>query len=295
MPLFDQYMIIDWSAANSPKRGKDSIWIAQVHNNATIQPLENLPTRADAMALVKATCLEALQKNHRLFIGVDFAFGYPAGTAATLTSKSNWRALWQEIARHITDTDKNKSNRFEVAGLFNQRFASKEGPFWGHPHQHSYTHLPPTKPAAMPPGIPERRLVEQQVRSAKTVWQLAYTGAVGSQSLLGIAHLHALITEPALQSRIAVWPFDTDFADKLTAPVTLAEIYPSAFPVTPKKSEVLDAAQVRTLASGFARLDQRDQFAPLLTAPAVLSAQERQLVLAEEGWIVGATYDGELT
>ena len=40
MPLFDQYMIIDWSAANSPKRGKDSIWIARADRKATVHALE---------------------------------------------------------------------------------------------------------------------------------------------------------------------------------------------------------------------------------------------------------------
>ena len=25
-PLFDGYLIVDWSASSSPKRGKDSIW-----------------------------------------------------------------------------------------------------------------------------------------------------------------------------------------------------------------------------------------------------------------------------
>ena len=28
MPLFDRYAIVDWSAANTPTTGKDSIWIA---------------------------------------------------------------------------------------------------------------------------------------------------------------------------------------------------------------------------------------------------------------------------
>ena len=30
MPAFDSYIMVDWSAAAVPRRGKDSIWIACV-------------------------------------------------------------------------------------------------------------------------------------------------------------------------------------------------------------------------------------------------------------------------
>ena len=48
MPLFDRYIAVDWSAANSPKRGKDSIWICEFGPEGQV-PSVNPPTRQAAM------------------------------------------------------------------------------------------------------------------------------------------------------------------------------------------------------------------------------------------------------
>ena len=43
-PLFDAFLIVDWSAANERKRGKDSIWIAEADDEA----FAALPVEASA-------------------------------------------------------------------------------------------------------------------------------------------------------------------------------------------------------------------------------------------------------
>ncbi len=61
MPLFDRYIAVDWSAANSPKRGKDLIWIGDLGPAGRV-PSENPPTRHVAMdEIVPAGLLAALE------------------------------------------------------------------------------------------------------------------------------------------------------------------------------------------------------------------------------------------
>jgi len=291
MPLFDEYLVCDWSAANGPKLGKDSIWIATATRRngrvVTSKP-ENIRTRHEAMEAIRTACLKAVEGGRRLFAGFDFAFGYPAGTAKAIAGKADWQALWRVLGELIEDDDRNASNRFDVAAFLNRSCFKGNSPFWGHPAGRTYDGLGPKRPKRMPAGITEKRRTEMIMTGAQPVWKLAYTGAVGSQSLLGIARLEALRRDPSLKRHIAVWPFETDFAETLGKPVTLAEIYPSAFPVALHDGEVKDAAQVRTLASAFARLDKADRFRPLLDRPASLDDKTICQVLREEGWIVGA-------
>jgi hypothetical protein len=85
-------------------------------------------------------------------------------------------------------------------------------PFWGAPARDVVSTLGSTKPdftGALPAGIPHRRGLfrDNKIGQPKSVWQLAYTGSVGSQSLTGIPHVHAL-REAWPDARI--WPFEFD-------------------------------------------------------------------------------------
>jgi len=113
MALFDRYIIVDWSAAGSPKTRADSIWIG--HHADGASALANPATRAEAEALLRRHIAEADAVGARLFMGFDFAFGYPEGAAAALTGDGDWRALWAQIAETMQDDAQNANNRFDVA------------------------------------------------------------------------------------------------------------------------------------------------------------------------------------
>jgi precorrin-8X/cobalt-precorrin-8 methylmutase len=281
-PTFDRYAIVDWSAANAPKRGKDSIWIAEANDKRMRGPV-NPATRAEAMARIEALCADALAAGERLLIGFDFPFGYPKGAAKRMTGDNGWRALWAFFAREIEDDDANRSNRYALADRLN-RDVFREPLYWGRPHQHAYAHLPAKRaPCGMREAMAMRR-AEAAHPPAKSVWQLAYNGAVGSQAMLGIARLERL--RRLFKGQIAVWPFETAFAEKMDAPIVLAEIYPSLLPVTPEPDEPKDRAQVRALARHFRKLDQKGKLRDRLDAPSMLTADEREIAAAEEGWIL---------
>jgi precorrin-8X/cobalt-precorrin-8 methylmutase len=294
MPLFDAYLMADWSAAGVPRLGKDSIWIAygvREGDGFTLLWNDNLPTRHAALERIAETMRDCATSGLRLMAGFDFAFGYPQGTAEQLTGSPRWDAIWAHLADAIIDGPDNGSNRLAVAARLNGRLLPEHGVrFWGNGTKTEHVGLSRTKAGFQAGSISERRVIERHLPGAKTLWQLAGAGAVGSQSLVGIAGLERLRRHPDLAGKIRVWPFETGFAHDLDAPIVITEIYPSLLPITQKQDEpCTDAAQVRTVVETFASLDAEDALEPHLAAPDSLAETDRAAVLSEEGWIVGST------
>jgi precorrin-8X/cobalt-precorrin-8 methylmutase len=293
VPLFDAYLMVDWSAANTPRLCKDSIWIAYGEREGQATRLvwnRNLPARFEAMALIREVMVDSVDKGKRLMAGFDFAFGYPAGAAELFSGEASWASVWDVLAREIEDDASNRSNRLAVAGRLNKRLGGESGArFWGNGGKEEHAGLSRTKAGFAAGTVPERRHVEGVLPGASTVWQLAGIGAVGSQSLLGIAALEQLRRDERLGEHIAVWPFETDFADNLSKPITLVEIYPSLLPIEKRDDEVVDAAQVRTVVERFAAADGDGELVRHLGRPEGLTTGALAAVLREEGWICGAT------
>ena len=282
---FDRFCMVDWSAASVPVRGADSIWIAHCRAGGADMAVRNEPTRSRAMDWIAGAIDRALAAGARLLLGFDFAFGYPAGLCARL-GVPDWRGVWAFLRDALRDEDDNANDRFALAARLNRTaFADvSEGPFWGHPPKARHESLLPKRPPY--DAVAERRLVERRVRSAQPVWKLAYTGAVGSQTLTGIARLEGL--RRRYRGPIAIWPFETDFAHNCARPVVICEIYPSLLPLETRQGEVKDAAQVRTVAHHAASLSTAERLHDWLAEPMGLRENEREVVLREEGWIAGA-------
>lgn len=290
MTLFDRYIAVDWSASNVPKSGKDSIWIGEVVRRG--RRLERLPsrnprTRAAAMADITDTLLAARAVGHRVMLGFDFVFGYPAGAAAAIGGAPGWEALWAKLHELVEDGPDNRSNRFDVAARINLALGALGPRYWGHPHGRVIRGLTPRRPPDCYGVVPERRLAEAQVRGPQPVWKLTGVGSVGSQTLLGIARLEALRRDERFAGEIAIWPFETEFEHQLQRSITVVEIYPSLFPVTPADGLPRDRAQVEVSARRFAEADLQGTLATLLSAPQSLDVGARSAVVAEEGWIAG--------
>ena len=145
---------------------------------------------------------------------------------------------------------------------------------------------------------PERRIADRHAKGAKTVWQLAYAGSVGSQMLLGLPALKRLVTDPRIAGRAAIWPFETGLRTP-DAPAVIAEVYPSLLRGDVRarqgEKEILDSAQVRVNAEAFARLDAGGGLAPLFAGAPHLTPAERRIVETEEAWILGLGHEEALT
>lgn len=273
---FDRIAILDWSAAKGPKRGKDSIWLAEA--SATTCSVQNIATRPEAEAALARMIDTALAQGHRLLLGADFAFGAPQGFVAHLTGQASALSWWGWLAARITDSPGNVSNYRQIAAEMNGLFPGG-GPFWGNNERAETPGLPRTKPP-LPPGLVPYRQTDLAARGPgalpKPVWQLAGAGAVGAQVLTGLPMLHRLRQRYAGQ--VSVWPFQPP-----TTQIVLAEVYPSLL-AEQVRAEVIathavpDAVQVRLLATALVRLSPTDM-AQVLQAPPCPE---------DEGWILGA-------
>jgi len=299
MPLFDAYLIVDWSASSAPKTGRDSIWwcLVQTDKGAPqVRKVNNPDTREQAVCEIREVMLRFAQSNLSLLVGFDFAYGYPKGFAQLIASTPDapWLALWRELAKRVEDQTDNRNNRFQVAAELNRMISGRAAPFWGCPRAQCSVHLGMTRPREHTgPSLPEFRIAERKVRAHST-WKLFYPGSVGSQVLVGLPRVFALRTDPDLARVSCIWPFETglnalDRAVLGTKRIVHAEIYPSILPVKADRNEVLDQAQVRGLALHFAGLDQEERLARLFAGDTRLRQDQRRLVESEEGWILGVT------
>jgi hypothetical protein len=303
--LFDRYIVVDWSANNAPKRGKDSVWVC-VLDDAGGTRTENPPTRGEAEAIVRAAARESVASNQRVLVGFDFPYGYPRGLATALGLRGRpWRAVWEHLASALEDNpETNVSNRFDVAAAINRRLGYQV--FWGRPGNcrqldrlssdlslgKSQCHY-----GVHAPDVAEYREVERTLRDSMrrserrqrphSVWQLTGTGCVGSQALTGIPVLERLVHDDVLAPVSAVWPFQVGVPRHPPghASVVHAEIWPSLFDVRRHRAQVRDEAQVVSVAKELRERDRLRTLDDLFAAPVTGCP----IACVEEGWILGAT------
>jgi len=287
--MFDTFVIVDWSAATVPRTGRDSIWIGWLAPDG--ERLENPPTRHSAKTLLGEWLAAALGRGERVLLGFDFPFGYPAGFAARLgLSGPPWRAVWDEIAGLVEDSEANGNNRFRIAAELNRRVSGGCFPFWGRPAGFDTPFLGPKHHRRHDSdGLPERRIVDLHIPSAQPCWKLLGTGSVGGQALTGIPVIRALRDDPRWNDCARVWPFETGLRAPANGTVVIAEVYPSLWAVSPGPGEPKDAAQVRLVARFFAERDRAGELATLFAGDPQLTPEERNRVEAEEAWTLGVT------
>lgn len=271
--LFDAYVVVDWSANQSPKRGADSIWWSDG------QRAWNPSTREEATEQLRTY----LRRGRRVLVGFDFPLSFPRGFAKALGLRGDpWRATWDLLSERIRDEQaEGWNNRFEVAGELNLQLGGR-GPFWGCPAGRRVKGLSARGVPSDP--FPAKKLSEQSIAGPQSPWKLLGVGTVGSQALLGIPRVRSLRDDPDLAPFIRVWPFETGFT-RGDAPIVFAEIYPSMRRVIPRPGQVKDEAQVR----GLARWLRTADLQALFSVPAQLPLRDQRVVREEEGWILGVT------
>lgn len=282
--MFERYVVVDWSANSTPKRGRDSIWVAVLEDGGL--RLSNPATRSDATA-----SLAELIAGDRVttLIGVDFSLGYPAGTAAAVGLEGRpWEAMWSYLAAEVIGGERNRNNRFDVAAGMNQAMSGGPAPFWGCPPSVVSATLTATKPTGVP-CVEEWRAVERVLRACGrrpfSSWQLIGAGAVGSQSLLGIPTVEHL--RKCFADRVEVWPFTTGLRSPVLrrGAVVVAEVWPSLRPFAVGDGEVRDRAQVAAVARWMNDADRDGELARCFSPN--VAAADVDAVVSEEGWILG--------
>ena len=158
MRVFDTYLAVDWSARRSPapvKPTANAVWVGE---NLLDDDL-GITTSSEKYFRTRWECLEHLRtrladhtsQGKRVFVGCDFAYGYPAGFVEACGLRGSgppWRTVWDELGRRIEDPPSGASNHFQVAGELNDRCqGEKLGPFWGCPVGAQVPGLTATSPA----------------------------------------------------------------------------------------------------------------------------------------------------
>jgi len=292
--MFDTFVIIDWSAANQPNTGRDSIWICAVDRDGVQRLIENPRTRHGAKNLLGGLLSEATARGERVLLGFDFPFGYPAGFAQRLGLNTSppWRAVWDEIAGCLKDAENNKNDRLTVAADFNRRISNGSFPFWGCPVGFTHEFLGPKHHNDhQVKGLAEKRLIDCWMVGAQPCWKLAYTGSVGSQSLTGIPVVRALRDDPGWAEGARIWPFETGLRLPDNAQIVFAEVWPSWWrrQIRSDYGPPNDRAQVRTVAELFAAADRTGELPRWFAGDPNLTGEQRHQVETEEAWTLGVT------
>ncbi|ESQ80706.1 hypothetical protein AEAC466_21615 [Asticcacaulis sp. AC466] len=297
--LFGAYVIVDYSAAEGKKTGESSVWIGVMKRDIRFRlsyQSHNPATRAEAATLLRTLLADLHKRGDRVLVGVDFALGFPRGTAARLQLKTaDWRGMWDFLAKNIVDKPDNKNNRFQVAAKMNRLMTDEAYPFWGCPKSDAQKWLSTLKPDSFG-DFPELRLTEQEtlkLRKAahsKSLWQMHGAGVVGGQSMLGITAVKSLAE--SLGEQAQVWPFQTGFnmlTDESVAGLStvIAEIYSPLYEGEPEAGEVKDATGVRLTATALAEADDKGQLGALFAGPKGLSEADTAIAATEEGWMLG--------
>jgi hypothetical protein len=235
------------------------------------------------------------QRGVSTLVGFDFPYGYPSGFAGALglSGKPPWRAVWNELKGVITDDDKNRNNRFEVAASFNRRISGQPFPFWGCPRKRQSTTLTSCKVRPSSTGaLPEYRLTDNRAKGAQPVWKLFGPGCAGSQALVGIPCVARLRDDDELSPHSAVWPFETSLGQLQPRSgrewlILYAEIFPPLFKPDVGPGEIKDRVQVRKLVERLKAEDERGELGEWFAGPNELSENDRRKIVSEEGWILG--------
>ncbi|MDZ4364754.1 cobalamin biosynthesis protein CbiG [Brevundimonas sp.] len=297
--LFDAYVIADWTAAEGKKLGDQSVWIGVAKRDVRFRlytETHNVATRAEGEALLASILADHRKRGDRVLVGFDFNLGYPVGTAARLGLKDTpaWSALWKFIAANVVDKADNTNNRYQVAAKMNRLMTDEAWPLWGAPAKQTQRWLTATKPPQGSGDIPEFRATEMAARKGKlqpkSVWQMHGAGAVGGQTLVGIAAVRRLLESWGPSA--AVWPFGTgwralDAADLEPLSTLVVEVWPSLYGAVPAPGEFKDQAQVRVTAETLARLDEKGDLAKAFAPPRDATPELIAQVETEEGWILG--------
>jgi hypothetical protein len=317
MPLFDSYIMVDWSgAARRRGRRSDCIWIAHGPTEADEPGTDSPFSRTEVIRLIRSMLLKETAAGNRVLVGFDFAYGYPmdysaALQAATGTSDQElpWLTVWRHLSEAIKDDEgttpggkpTNLSNRFEVANQINALLSSdpeSAGPFWSASPEAAYRYIPqkrPPQPFQTAQGylIKPLRLTDLRAKSGSP-FRLFGTASVGSQSLTGIASLHKLRNDPQLAGASAVWPFETSWATKAkllpkNVLVLHAEIYPSVR--DPMPDEIKDRGQVRAMWHWARDLDEQNLLWCEFCRPVEIETGSKEDLATQltEGWILGSS------
>jgi hypothetical protein len=294
---FDAYMMLGWSALDSPANSALSLWLAAGEwgvDGFKETALEPHPTRLRAIERAGELLERWMDQDKRVLFGIDAALGFPAGFAGGLglDDSTPWRSLHSHFAEIVRDDTTNRHNALEIAERCNRRFVpSMPGPFWGVSPVNASDALTTDRvgrfvfPYA---GVQEWRAADRRTPPQlviRAAWGVGAARSAGVRAMLAMSHLAPL--RRRFGERMRVWPLETGWRRPERASVWVTELRPPIVLVPDWEQDYFwhrDRTLIRGCLRRAARRDSTGDLAAFLDRPTGLDDAESRAIEGEEGW-----------
>jgi hypothetical protein len=257
MPTFARYIGIDYSGAETPTASLKGLRIYAADRASS--PVEVIPPPSTRKYWTRRGIaewlVERLAEDAPTLVGIDHGFSFPIRYFESHGLKPDWPNFLDDFQRHWP-TDEDIYVDFVRDGLVGNGAERMGSARW-------------------------RRLTEERVRGAKSVFHFDVQGAVAKSTHAGIPWLRFI--RQRLGARVHFWPFDGwDIPDSRSA---IVEVYPALWSRAFNREERTgDQHDAYSIAAWLRRADQ-DGSLPGFFNPTLKMAER---ALAEvEGWILG--------
>jgi hypothetical protein len=257
-PIFDRYIGIDYSGAQTPTSSLKGlrVYLAnRIAPPAEVSPPPS-PRKYWTRRGIGEWLVERLAESERTLVGIDHGFSFPRQYFETHNLPFDWPAFLDDFHRHWpTDEDHVRVDSFREGGR-GQGAARSGNPRW-------------------------MRLTERRARTTKSVFRFDVQGSVAKSTHSGLPWL--LFIRRRSQGRVHFWPFDGwEVPDGCSV---VAEIYPRLWNRNfPRGSRTADQHDAYSVAAWMRNTDHdgrlAEWFHPNLTPDERAQAQI-------EGWILG--------
>ena len=257
-PIFDRYIGIDYSGAQTPTASLKGLRVYVADHTAG--PFEVSPPPSPRKYWTRRGIgewlVDRLAEPARTLIGIDHGFSFPMPYFDRYGLPLDWPAFLNDFHRHWPTNEAHMYVDFVREGTFGQGAARSGDPRW-------------------------MRLTERRARTAKSVFRFDVQGSVAKSTHAGLPWL--LFIRRHVPEQVHFWPFDGWEVPNGCSVV--AEVYPSLwrrnFPIGERTPDQHDAYSVAAWMRNTDREGRLHEFFhPDLTPHERTQAQI-------EGWILG--------
>jgi hypothetical protein len=257
-PMFDRYVGIDYSGAQTPTSSLRGLRVYVASREA--HPTEVLPPPSPRKYWTRRGIAEwllaRLGEETRTLVGIDHGFSFPLRYFESYGLAPDWAVFLEDFQRHWPTDGDHVYVDFVRHGTIGKGAAREGNRSW-------------------------RRMTEERARTAKSLFHFDVQGSVAKSTHSGLPWL--LYLRRHLADKVHFWPFDGwRILDRRSA---IAEVYPSLWARSfPREERTADQQDAYAVAAWMRRTDLDGHLGAFLDPP--LTAQERA-VAGVEGWILG--------
>ena len=258
MPLFDRYIGIDYSGAETARSSLKGLRIYSADRETTpseVQPPASPRRYWTRRGIAEWLCAE-LRQDKLTIVGIDHGFSFPLHYFEAHSLPPDWPAFLEDFQRHWPTDEDNMYVDFIRKGLYGCGGERNGDSAW-------------------------LRLTEQWTATAKSVFLFDVQGSVAKSTHTGLPWLRYIRANT--DGNVHFWPFDGWSIPKGKSVV--AEVYPSLWTRRyPKEERDNDQQAAYAAAAWMRRADSDGSLEVFLNPP--LTPAERT-VAEIEGWILG--------